>query len=224
MEYHNDHPSFKEYLEIMRKSKQYVIKDGYFESHLYRIKMPKTISTEKRSEELQNKRRNETRKLFEIRENMILSEDHLKFKDAFNSIVVNIHKIDEELIKIKDRNYLVLEIPTVEKKTGNDIMPIDQKKKRAVKKVEEKKKAVFKKVSPRQMEMIKDNVRKLLKEKFKFSNKEECVSKARSKPFYMTQKEILEEIENNADIKNEMPYNYKKMSKEELCEHLDQMK
>ena len=80
MEYLNKHPTFLEYLNIIKKSKQYVIKDGHFESHSHRVKLPKTIAIQDRIDELSNIRRSDTRKVFEIREKMIISEDHLKFK------------------------------------------------------------------------------------------------------------------------------------------------
>lgn len=82
------------------------------------------------------------------------------------------------------------------------------------------KKKAPKTLSPKQVNAIKDNGKKLLYDKFKFGNKQECISLKRSQPYYMSLKKILEVIENNEDIKNKMPPKYKTLPKEKLCEYI----
>jgi hypothetical protein len=75
-------------------------------------------------------------------------------------------------------------------------------------------------ITPQQINQIKTNVRKLLQEKFRFSNKEECASLKRSQAYYMTKEDIIATIEDTPDIKAIMPSNYKSLKKEQICEYL----
>lgn len=68
--------------------------------------------------------------------------------------------------------------------------------------------------------IIKKNIKELIKEKFKAKTLEECASQKRSQPYYMKKEDILKTIEENPDIKQVLPANYKSLSKENLCEHL----
>lgn len=75
-------------------------------------------------------------------------------------------------------------------------------------------------LSDDQKEKIVKNIKDLIREKFKFKSSEECVSKARTKPFHMSKEEIIKIIENNPEIKVTMPKNYKQLKKEEICKYL----
>lgn len=77
-----------------------------------------------------------------------------------------------------------------------------------------------KKLSPIQKDKIKSNIKELLKQKFKFRSKEECVSKAKTKPWFMSKEELIKVIEDNPEIKITMPKNYKGLKKEEICKFL----
>lgn len=66
---------------------------------------------------------------------------------------------------------------------------------------------------------IKKNIADLLKRTYMFKDKQECISKQRSKPFFTSKEDILKEIEKNKELKKLMPSNYKSYSKEKLCEY-----
>lgn len=65
---------------------------------------------------------------------------------------------------------------------------------------------------------IKKNITELLKRIYMFKDKQECISKQRSKPFFTSKEEILKEIEKNDELKKLMPSNYKTFTKEKLCD------
>jgi len=73
-------------------------------------------------------------------------------------------------------------------------------------------------ISPAQKNDIKENIKDILKETFKFKNIQECTSKARTKDFYASKEDILKAIESNEHLKKLMPANYKKLNKDQLCE------
>jgi len=76
------------------------------------------------------------------------------------------------------------------------------------------------KVTPKQFSSIKDNVKKLIAEKFKFKTKDECASQKHKQQYYMSKPELIEEIEKNKDLKSLLPANYHKLTKEKICEYL----
>jgi hypothetical protein len=71
-----------------------------------------------------------------------------------------------------------------------------------------------------QVDDIKNNVKKLIGDTFKFKSREECTSQKRSQPYYMSKENILKAIENNPDIKKQLPAGYKTLSKDDLCAYL----
>ena len=71
-----------------------------------------------------------------------------------------------------------------------------------------------------QINIIKDRVTALLKEKFKAKNKDECASNKRSAPYYMNKDDLVKNIEKEKILKEIMPKNYKSLPKEKICEHL----
>lgn len=99
----------------------------------------------------------------------------------------------------------------------NEYMKVDGYAKAAVKEKTPKQSSV-KKLSVDQKVEIMDNIKDLLKNVYRFKDKGECLSKQRSKAFYMSKEEILQEIENNENLKKLMPSNYKKLTKDKLCE------
>ena len=92
-------------------------------------------------------------------------------------------------------------------------LPIIKLKKEA--KEPEPKKDI-KKLTNIQKNIIKDNIKNLLK----FKNKAECVSKAKSKAFYMSKEEIIKLIDSTPELKAIVPENYKTLNKEQLCGYL----
>jgi hypothetical protein len=109
-------------------------------------------------------------------------------------------------------DYYILELPKF--KTHN---------KTESKNIQEKiivKKSKLPKLSSDQKQKITENIKNMLKDKVKFSNKAECTSKAKSKEYFMSKDEILKLIDDNPEIKITMPSNYKSWNKEVLCEYL----
>lgn len=74
----------------------------------------------------------------------------------------------------------------------------------------------IKKLTNIQKNIIKDNIKNLLK----FKSKAECVSKAKSKAFYMSKEEIIKLIDSTPELKAIVPENYKTLNKEQLCGYL----
>lgn len=85
------------------------------------------------------------------------------------------------------------------------------------------KKRILKKVpdliSVNEQQKIKQRIKELLKETYRFKDKSECSSNKRSQPYYTTKEDILKEIETKPELKKLMPDNYKKLTKEKLCEY-----
>lgn len=69
-------------------------------------------------------------------------------------------------------------------------------------------------------EVIKKNVKDLIKSTFAFKTSDECMSKKRSQPYYETKDTIVEKISNSEELKNLMPGNYKSLTKEKICDRL----
>lgn len=55
---------------------------------------------------------------------------------------------------------------------------------------------------------------------FPFKSKSECESSKRSKLYYMSREDIMKQIDNNNELKTKLGNNYRKLSKEELCNKL----
>lgn len=72
-------------------------------------------------------------------------------------------------------------------------------------------------LSTEQKTKIKSNIKNVLKNVFRFKDKEQCLSKARSKEYFMTKDDIIKTINENPDLKKLMPTNFKNLSKEQLC-------
>ena len=100
---------------------------------------------------------------------------------------------------------------------GKDTKGKDAKNKDAKGKDIKNKKDVL--LSPNTKMQIKNNIKDILKKVYRFKDKSECVSKQRSKPFYMSKDEILSHIATNEELQKLMPANFKKLTKEQLCEY-----
>jgi hypothetical protein len=70
-----------------------------------------------------------------------------------------------------------------------------------------------------------DEVKKRVKPKltalFKFKNAKECLSRA--KTVFMSRDDIIKTIESHDDLKNKMPTDFKKLTKEALCEKIESL-
>lgn len=55
---------------------------------------------------------------------------------------------------------------------------------------------------------------------FPFKTIDECTSSKRSKLYYMSREDIMKEIDNNQSLKTKVGNNYRKLSKDELCNKL----
>ena len=79
-------------------------------------------------------------------------------------------------------------------------------------------------VSTAQVQTIRSNVKNLIREKFKFTSLEECISKRSTQPYYMSKPDIIKEIDRSNVIKTKMPSGYKRLSKDDLCRALFDIK
>ena len=104
-------------------------------------------------------------------------------------------------------DYFVVEQPVIMDLTEEYVMP-----KKITKKPTQLNKG--------QAELIKDRIKELLEEKFKFKNKEECMSARRSMPYYTSKENLIKTIEVDDTLRSIMPKNYKSLNKEKICEQL----
>lgn len=97
---------------------------------------------------------------------------------------------------------------------GEDIKDSPIKEKKKITKTKAQKLSDVQKIE------IKDNIKELLKKVYKFKDRAECVSKQRTKPYYMSKEDIIKEIDSNSELKKLMPSNFRSLSKDKLCELL----
>lgn len=86
-----------------------------------------------------------------------------------------------------------------------------------------KAKAKTKKVVKERNQKVKEHVigNMLLKypfNMFNFSTKKECTSREVSKPYYISKKDLVDQISGNNEMKKLFPKDYKTMKKEQLCD------
>lgn len=84
-------------------------------------------------------------------------------------------------------------------------------------KLKEKLKKI-KKITKTEIE-IKDELKMSIKRNI-FKTLEECTSTKRSKPYYLSKKEIFDIIEKDPELKKKVGKMYKKLSREDLCDKL----
>lgn len=119
-------------------------------------------------------------------------------------------RIPEELFRWKHK---WLQTTTPSTPTTIDVT-IEQSPKKKI----PKKKTDNKKLTTDKKEEITSNIKELLAKNFPFKDKPQCVSKQRSQPYYASKEEILEKIEKDPELKKLVPANYKKLTKDKLCE------
>ena len=116
-------------------------------------------------------------------------------------------------------DFFIEKLPVLDVKSNSAKLPkkvpVPQQKQKATKKT-----AIVAKVTPQQINAIKDNVKELITQKFKFKTKEECTTRKTSQPYYMSKDNIVEEIEKTPEIKKLMPAKYKTLPKEKICDYL----
>lgn len=117
-------------------------------------------------------------------------------------------------------DFFIERLPVIDVKTSNVKLPKKEKVVPQQKEKPSKKQVVVTKVTPKQINAIKDNIKELITQKFKFKNKEECTTRKTSQPYYMSKDNIVEEIEKTPEIKKLMPAKYKTLPKEKICDYL----
>jgi hypothetical protein len=128
-----------------------------------------------------------------------------------------LHALESELNKQPSPiDYVVYKIPGVSQAAAD----AEHEKVREVPLVKPKRGKALPDLTKSDLKAIKDNIKELIKEKFKPKTVEECSSQKRSQPYYMKKDDILTTIESNPQIKQVLPENYKSLNKEELCKHL----
>lgn len=127
--------------------------------------------------------------------------DGQKIKKLVKYFLDKLEKKDQESIVI---DYYISELPIIKLKKDKDT---EQKK--DIKKD-------IKKLTNIQKNIIKDNIKNLLK----FKSKAECVSKAKTKSYYMSKEEIIILIDSTPELKEIVPKNYKTLNKDQLCGYL----
>jgi hypothetical protein len=205
-------PSYMDYIEFV-KSSQPVLKvtKGVIGG---KYKLPEIKDVNDRLVELSHERQDIMKGLYHLQQKVALSKSPQLLKQDYDNFIFKLHVIDEEkdtleIYKTKVFNpeidyYIVKQPSIVTKKAVSPsqiAVVVTNKKKKAL--TEEQKEKV-----------IKNTIKMILKPK----TKEECVSKAKSKPFFMSLKEILEYIEENPELKSSLPKNYKSLTKEQLCD------
>jgi hypothetical protein len=151
----------------------------------------------------------------------------VKLLKLYTEINKNTEKLLEDNKNIDHIDYYIVSLPEFNVKNKKQIIqePLKQKAEEKEKSpviipIESKKINVNKKITPKQLISIKDNVKLLMADKFKFKSKEECFSQKRTQPYYMSKPELIEEIEKNESIKALMPPKYTKLPKEKICDYL----
>ncbi len=160
-----------------------------------------------------------------LHENVKILQERINEQDKKPSINFYIDELPKlSNVVLKSLESLPENKPAIEIENKPEMEPViesKKSKKESKKETKPKKEIKKKEVSPKQLEIIKDNVKKLLGSKFlKPQSKEECVSQKRSQAYYMSLKSILEEIEKHPELKAILPKNYKTLPKEKLCEYL----
>lgn len=154
-------------------------------------------------------------KLLEDNKNIDHIDYYIVSLPEFN-VKNNNKKIEEEPIKkIKETEPIKKIKEKLPIKKSKEKLPINKSKENKSVSSNE-----HKKVSSKELVSIKNNVKLLLAEKFKFKSKDECLSQKRTQPYYMSKPELIDEIENNEEIKSLLPPKYSKLSKEKICDYL----
>lgn len=204
--------SYMDYIEFIKSNLPVLkVKQGVLGG---KYRLPEIKNVNDRLDELSNERQCAMKDLYHLQQKVALSKSPELLKGEYENLVFKLHVIDEEkdileVYKTKVYNpeidYYIYKQPSLV--TNKVTSPSE------VPKIKIKNK--IKNLTAEQKEKVIQNTIKLI---LKPKNKEECVSKAKSKPFFMSLKEILVYIEQHPDIKNSLPKNYKSLTKEQLCD------
>lgn len=107
------------------------------------------------------------------------------------------------------------------KKAESYEKPIKGRKKKVESHEKPEKKAALR-LSPKELNVIDENIKQLIKDKFPFATQEECISK--KKIHFMSKDDIVTQIEKHGALKRRFPSNVdiRKLKKEDICEYLFQ--
>ena len=169
----------------------------------------------------------------------IIKENDSILNRKYISDYLKLFKLNNELYNkhFKNIDYFILELPKIKE---NNIKTISKPKKEPEKKkkpkksdeeIEKEKRTKLKKKLQEKLENTdKDKLKKLEKsvrdklfKVFKFSNEKECASRSRSYDYFTKKDDILQIIEENKEIKDRLPQNYRGLTKAKICEELYKM-
>jgi predicted transcriptional regulator len=158
-----------------------------------------------------------------------ISQDEIRLKTLYREIqndktlIPTYIKAYIKFMKPKPKpepiTYLIKTIPKIynSKEAKALEKPKAPEKPKEIKETEKVKKP---KIKEQNVKIIKNNIKDLIKDKFRAKNIEECKSKQRSKEYFMKKDEILDIIDKNPELKNLLPANYKTLDKENLCRYI----
>lgn len=134
----------------------------------------------------------------------------LKSKNDLRSIENNISEIKSK----PEIDFYIIKLPKIyiNNKNISDNNSSNEKKQK------------YKNITDEKAEKIKNNIKNLINEKFKFKNLDECISSKRSTPYWMSKEQIIIEIDKSHQIKQLMPNNYKTMKKDKICQIIEDIK
>lgn len=119
-------------------------------------------------------------------------------------------ELDEQLFNLSTIEFYIVEQPIIEMSRAEKAVK-PTKAAKATKVKEERQQKIKEKV-------VEQIVSKFPLNKFKFKSMEECTTKQRSNPLYISKEELITTIENDNDLKAIFPKNFKKLKKEDICE------
>lgn len=159
-----------------------------------------------------------------------LEDNKQKIRDMYNTqdqFYINKADIQEVVKMIKENHVFKSDLSSIfttdfvvteEGDSPHFLEEVDLKPQKTGKKGRQPKQKTDTQIKDIDIDAIKARVKDILKTKFKFQDKKQCLSRA--KATFMSKDDIIGVIENDADLKKIMPSNYKKMNKEGLCEYL----
>lgn len=79
-------------------------------------------------------------------------------------------------------------------------------------------------ITPEEAIEIKESVKKLVRNTFKFKNLEQCLSNRRLTEYWMSRKDILKSINDDKKMKLLMPQGFNSMKRDQLCHAIEEIK
>ena len=183
----------------------------------------KTLDYNTEYDRLMTKKRALDREYYAIMTAMIKGADDKEA--AYNLVLKQLVDVENEIAELQvkgvpDVHYVVFgSIPT--RVDRQPIKVAEDKTERAKANANASSSKHKKPLSPEQKaKLLALNAKALAKAGFKFANLKECVSQARTKPFYMAKEDLIKTIERDAELRKKMPAKYKAMKKDVICEAL----